>query len=231
MKLLLCSDFSDIGYRYIKKFYKKTQGLNCLFIGYAQEDDNELESSGAIRLKDMGMNVFSLVKDFDFNVKIDVILVRGGNTTRLVHYLRKYNQYYNIKQLVETQDVLYIGSSAGSVLVGTDTEWTLPSEPYEYDLKELFGKDALKGFGWIDKLVFVHCSKYRMCWDFERENENDIFRTLDRECYPAFLEDKKKFKRSEYLKINNNQAYYVNGKEEKMLTYNWSHLPIKVKDN
>ena len=231
MKLLLCSDFSDIGYRYIKKFYKKTQGLNCLFIGYAQEDDNELESSGAIRLKDMGMNVFSLVKDFDFNIKIDVILVRGGNTTRLVHYLRKYNQYDKIKEIVETQDILYIGSSAGSVLVGTDTEWTLPSEPYEYDLKELFGKDALKGFGWIDKLVFVHCSKYRMCWDFERENENDIFRTLDRECYPAFLEDKRKFKRSEYLKINNNQAYYVNGKEEKMLTYNWSKLPIKIKNN
>ena len=162
MKLLLCSDFAGVGFRYLKKFFKEMKGLNCLFVGYAQEDDKEttLESSSAIRFKDMGINIYLLDKDFDFNTKIDIIFVRGGNTTRLIHNLREYNQYEKIKKIVETQDVVYIGSSAGSVLVGSDTEWTLDAEPYEYDLKKIYGKDALSGFGWVDKLVFVHCNKY-----------------------------------------------------------------------
>lgn len=228
MKLLLCSDFSGVCYRYLKKFYTETQGLTCLFVGYAQEDDHELESGSAMYFKEMGMKVISLKKGYKFNDKIDIVFVRGGNTTRLIHFLREYGQYEKLKELVETQDVLYIGNSAGAVLVGTDTAWTLPSEPYEYDLTKLYGANALKGFGWINKLVFVHCSKYRLCWDFEKENENDIFRTLDTECYPAYLEDKEIYARDEYLKIDNNQAYYVNGAEEKMLTYNWSNLPIKI---
>lgn len=228
MKLLLSSDFSGIGYKYVKKFFKNTKGLNCLFVGYAQEDDEELESAGAKRFQDMGINVILLTENYDFSDRIDIVFVRGGNTTRLVHFLRKFNQYDKIKDLVEKQNVLYVGSSAGSVLVGTDTSWTLPSEPYEYDLIELYGENGLKGFGWIDKLVFVHCNKYRLCWDFEKEYENDLFRTLDRECYPAYLDDKKKFKRSEYLKLNNNQVYIVDGTYEKLITYNWSKLPVKL---
>ena len=67
-----------------------------------------------------------------------------------------------------------------------------------------------------------------MCWRFEMQNDNDFFRTLDKECYPAFLDDKKIYKRNEYLKINNNQAYFVCDGEEKMLTYNWNKLSIKI---
>ena len=227
MRLLLCSDFSGIGYKYITKFFKSTKGLNCLFIGYAQEDEDELQSYGAIRLKEYGINVISLSKNYDFNDKIDIIFVRGGNTTRLIHYLRKYSQYEKIKNLVEKQNVLYIGSSAGAVLAGTDTAWTLPSEPYEYNLTEMFGENVLKGFGFIDKLVFVHCSKHRMCWRCEMLNEKDLFRTFDNECYPAYLEDKKIFKRNEYVKINNNQVFLVDGDLKKMLSYNWYNLPIK----
>ena len=107
MKLLLCSDFSDIGYKYVKKFFNKTNGLNCLFIGYAQEDEDELSSGGAERFKQMGINLFSLVKNFDFeNSKIDIVFVRGGNTTRLIHYLRKYDQYHKIKELIENGIVM-----------------------------------------------------------------------------------------------------------------------------
>jgi len=211
MKLLLCSDFSGVCYRYLKKFYKNVKGLTCLFVGYAQEDEFEAESGSAKLFDKMGVNLVFMGENYDFGQKIDIVFVRGGNTTRLIHYLRQYNQYDKLKELIETQDVLYIGNSAGAVLVGTDTAWTLPSEPYEYDLTEIYGENALKGYGWIDKLVFVHCSKYRLCWEHEMENENDIFRTFDNECYPAFLEDKKIFKRNQYLKIDNNQAFYVNG--------------------
>ena len=226
MKLLLCSDFSGVGFRFLNKFFKNTKGLNCLFVGYANEDEFELESRSAIKFKEMGMNVFSLGKDYDFSDKIDVVFVRGGNTTRLIHMLRQYGQFDKIKDLVEKQGALYIGSSAGSVLAGTDTEYTLESEPYELNLKPTFGDDALKGFGWINKMVFVHCNKYVMMYEKEDDKYN-YFRVPDTFCYPAYLVDRKKYKRSEYLKINNNAAYLVDGKKTEMLTYNWWHLPVK----
>ena len=228
MKLLLCSDFSGVGYKYLNKFFDNTKGLNCLFVGYAQDDPYELMSGTAMKFKEMGINVFSLVEGYQFDRDIDIVFVRGGNTTRLIHYLRKFNQFEKVKELVEKQGVVYIGSSAGSVLVGTDTEYCLRSEPYEEDVKSEFGEDSLKGFGWINKKVIVHCSKYRLCWGFEMENEKDLFRTPDNECYPTYLEDKKVYKRSDYIKIANNQAYIINNNQDKLITYNWSNLPIKI---
>lgn len=227
MRLLLCSDFSGVGYRYLNRFGEDLKNKTCLFVGYAEDDEFEEESSSATILKDMGMNMEFLKEGFDFNKQIDVVFVRGGNTTRLIHFLRKFNQYEKLKELI-FKDVIYIGNSAGSVLVGSDTEWTLDAEPYEYNLKIEYGKDALLGFGIVDKLVFVHCSKYRMAWKFERDMfGGELFKTLDRECYPAYLEDIKKYKRDEYIKIGNNQVYFINGDVRKIITYDWRNIPVR----
>ena len=144
MRLLLCSDFSGVGYRFLEDIIKNPKGLNCLFIGYAEEDDNELESGGARRLKEKGINLISLTKDYKFLDKIDIVFVRGGNTTRLVDKLREFNQYEKVESLVRTQNILFIGSSAGAILTGTDTSWTLEAEPYDEDMIAKYGKDALK---------------------------------------------------------------------------------------
>ena len=85
MKLLLCSDFSGVCYRYFKKFYTNTQGLTCLFVGYAQEDDHELESGSAMYFKEMGMKVISLKKGYKFNDKIDVVFVHITRSRNVVH--------------------------------------------------------------------------------------------------------------------------------------------------
>lgn len=227
MKLLLCSDFSGVGYKYVKKFFKQTKGLNALFVGYAQDDEFPLESSAAVRLKKMGVSITILGENYDFSDKIDIIFVRGGNTTRLIHYLRKYGQFEKLKSFVETSNVLYIGNSAGAVLCGSDTEWTLDSEPYEYDLKQIYGENALFGFGWIDKMVFVHCSKYRMCREYELGDNKKPCRTFDNECYPAIVKYKKIYKPNEYIKIGNNQCLLLDGDKKQLLTYNWNKLPIK----
>ena len=226
MRLLLCSDFSAVGYKWLNRFFDEFDGLNCLFVGYAQEDEFPLESSAAQVFLGLKIKVINLDKGYDFKDKIDMIFVRGGNTTRLIHYLKKYGQYEKIKELAES-GVLYIGNSAGSVLAGNDTEWTLEAEPYEPDLKTLFGKDALKGFGWINKMVFVHCTRYRMSGFDEQESPDAVFRTLDTWCYPAYLKDCRKYKKEEYMRIGNNQAYYENGDNKKILTFNWRNIPFK----
>lgn len=228
MKLLLCSDFSGVGYKFLNKFFNKTEGLKCLFVGYAQDDPYEYTSGTAQKFKDMGIKVISLQEGYQFNDEIDIVFVRGGNTTRLIHYLRKYNQYNKIKNMIEKGNALYIGSSAGSVLVGSDTEYCLRSEPYDYDVKAEFGPDALKGFGWIDKMVFVHTTPNRMCYTEEMKDENDFFITPDTFCYPAHLEDIKIYDEDDYIEIGNEQAFYVNGDEKYMLTDDWSGLDFRT---
>lgn len=222
MKLLLCSDFSGVGYKFLNKFFADTRGLNCLFVGYAQDDPYEYLSSAKKLFDKLGINTIFLCEGYQFEDKIDIIFVRGGNTTRLVHYLRKFNQFDKIKKLVEENNVLYIGSSAGSVLVGSDTEYCLRSEPYEVDVKSEFGKDALKGFGWIDKMVFVHTTPNRMCFEEEMKNPDDVFITRDTFCYPAHLEEIEIYDKSEYIEIGNEQALMINGSEKEMFTDDWS---------
>lgn len=226
MKLLLCSDFSSVGYKWLDKFFNNPKGLNCLYVGYAQEDEFPYESSAAKVFEKLGINVTMLEEGYKFEDKIDMIFVRGGNTTRLIHYLRKYSQYEKIKKMAES-GVLYIGNSAGAVLAGNDTEWTLEAEPYEPDLKPIFGENALKGFGWINKMVFVHCTRYRMSGIDEQETPDDVFRTLDTWCYPAYLKDCRKYKKEEYVRLGNNQAYYEKGNDKKILTFNWKNIPFK----
>lgn len=228
MKLLLCSDFTGVGYRYLKNFQKNANGQNCLFVGYACEEDEEMYESGAKNcLAEFGYSIIDLTPNYDFKDKIDAIFVRGGNTTKLIDYLKKYNQFNKLKQLVINEDALYIGNSAGSVLCGTDTAWTLDAEPYR-DITKDYGKDALKGYGFVDKLVFVHCTKYRMCRDYEQQSPSDIFRTLDTDCYEDYLRDTKKYNKEQYIRIGNNQVYFVNGNVTKTITYNWRNIPVKI---
>ena len=227
MRLLLCSDFSNVGYKYLSRFGKNLKNKNCLFVGYAQEDKYELDSSAAKKLKQCGLNLISLDKNYDFHDKIDMIFVRGGNTTMLIDKLREYKQFEKIKQMARS-GVIYVGNSAGAILVGEDTAWTLESEPYSVDLIKKYGKNALFGFEFVKKRILVHCSRYRFCRDYERTSDEDLFRVENKELYSAYLNEKKGLKKDEYIKIGNNQVYFVDGEKQKIITFDWKHFPVKI---
>lgn len=227
MKLLLCSDFKNVGYKYLNNFFDLTKSHTCLFINYASEDFNLDEeivytSSSMQKLQSLGFQVNELKEDYSFNEHIDMIFVRGGNTTKLIYLLRLYNQFDKIKQLVE-KGTVYVGESAGSVLAGSDTEWTLRSEPFEVDVKKEFGDRALLGFGFVNKMVFVHCSKYRFPFSGEVE-EGKIVRLPNTEFYLDYLKDRKLFSKDTYLTLGNNQVYFQNDNIIKILTYDWSKI-------
>ena len=227
MKLLLCSDFSGVGYKFLNKFFDKTEGLKCLFVGYAQDDPYEYTSGTAQKFKDMGIKVISLQEGYQFNDEIDIVFVRGGNTTRLIHYLRKFNQYDKIKNMIEKGNTLYIGSSAGSVLVGSDTEYCLRSEPYDYDVKSEFGEEALNGFGFIDKLIFVHASKHRFPVSDEIENAGrSDFKVSNDFFYKAYLAERKWAKGKQFMVLKDNEAFIKDGDTEKLVKINWSKYPV-----
>lgn len=228
MKLLLCSDFKNVGYKYLDKFFDLSQTHTCLFVNYASDDYGNPEaeiSSSMARLQQLHFETIELTENFDFNTPVDLIFVRGGNTTKLIHLLKQYNQFDKIKELAESGNVVYVGESAGSVLVGSDTEWTLRTEPYEYDLKKLYGDDALLGFGFIDKMIFVHCSKYGFPFGRKIDAEGELYR-VSNFYYKGYLEDRKLYPKESYITLGNNQVYYRNGNENKILTYDWSKIPV-----
>lgn len=227
MRLLLCSDFYSCGIKYLNRFFDDYSNKNCLFIGYASEnDENMFVSRVKDKISGLGFNIIDLTPNYNFNDRIDMIYSRGGNATKCLHLLRKYNQFEKVRDLVENKNALYVGQSAGSVIAGDDTEWTLLSEPYEFDLKKEFGKNALHGYGWVDKMVFVHCSKYRELWDDEEINGSRNWRVLNREFYGDYLRDLKRYKKGTYITLGNNQVYFVNNDKPKILTYDWSKIPV-----
>ena len=229
MKLLLCSDFKNVGYRYLKKFFDLSKTHTCLFIDYANEDfegDADYTSSSMEKIRENNFNIVALTQNFNFNQKIDMIFVRGGNTTKLVHLLHKFGQFEKIKSLVLNESVLFVGESAGAVLAGSDTEWTLDSEPYDIDVKNEFGKNVLLGFDFVKSLVFVHCSKYRFPYGSEFEDKR-VVRLPNTLYYRFYLADRKKYKNEKFITIGNNQVYFQNDGEPKIMTFDWSKIPIQ----
>lgn len=226
MKMLLCSDFSGVGYKFLNRFFNETKNKACLFVNYASDDYKNAESSAFEKIQELGFSIIVLDETFDFNKKIDMIFVRGGNTTALIHRLREFGQFEKLKNLAKS-GVVYVGNSAGSILVGTETAWTLWSEPYEIDLTQKFGKNALDGFCLVDKIFLVHTGKFRLNYKEEASFEGEIFRTSNKEFYSSYLKERKRLKGKNIETIKNNEAIFIDGDIYKKLKFNWKHIPVK----
>lgn len=226
MKLFLTSNFKYLAEKFLPKLIDLSKKHNCLFVPYADEEDDFYCEKTTKMLESFNFKVIHLNEGYNFGDKIDVIYVKGGNTTKLIHLLRKFNQYDKVKELAE-DGALYIGQSAGSVLAGSDTEWTLRSEPYEFNLKSEYGKDALKGFGFVNKMIFVHCSKYRFPFTDEIENaKRGDFKVKNTLFYGDYLKDRKLYNKNEYIVLKDNEAYYEDGEIKKILHFDWSKFPV-----
>lgn len=227
MKLFLCSNFKYLAPKFLPRFFDMSKKHNCLFVPYADEEKDFYSESNVIFLNELGFNVFHLCEGYEFKDKIDMIYVKGGNVTQLLHYLTEYNQFEKIKQMVESGEVVFAGQSAGAIVAGTETEWTLESEPYEFDLKSKFGECALDGFGFINKLVFVHASKFRfpVSPEIEQAGRND-FKVTNDFFYKAYLHERRINKNKPFIVLKDNEAYLQDGENGKILHFDWSKYPV-----
>lgn len=227
MRLFLCSNFRFLAKKFLPRFLDMKKTNNCLLVGYADEKKDFYSESNTFLLQDLGFNVFHLDKDYDFKDKLDMIFVKGGNVTQLLHYLRKYKQFEKIKDLVLTENVLFVGQSAGAIVAGNETEWTLSSEPYEYDLKTEFGKNALDGFGFINKIIFVHASRFRFPVTDEIEAAGTSeFKVTNEFFYKAYLKERKENRNKNFIVLKDNEAFLKDDNKEKIVKINWSKYPV-----
>lgn len=227
MRLFLCSNFKMLARKFLPKFFDMSKRHNCLLIGYADEDKDFYSESNTVFLEELGFNVYHLDENYKFNDKLDMIYAKGGNVTQLLHYLRKYKQFDKIKELVLNENVLFAGQSAGAIVAGNETDWTLSSEPYEYDLKQEFGENALNGFCFINKLIFVHASKFRFaCGDEVEKAGRSNFKVSNDFFYKAYLSGRRANRSKPFIVLKDNEAFLKDGNKEKFVRLDWSKYPI-----
>jgi dipeptidase E len=103
--------------------------------------------------------------DFEAQADVDltdhsIFYVCGGNTFKLLKYAKQANFGESIKQLAQ-RDGLYVGVSAGSLIVGPSIEIACEVKP---DINDV-GLTDFSGFNIVDIVIFPHYSE---------EYENDI---------------------------------------------------------
>jgi len=161
MKKLFLSSSVNFVAKDIASKIKRHNKLKAVFIDTAAEvekGDKQWFKDDRQGLVDAGFNLFDytitdktsaeIEKDLS---GIDVVCVEGGNTFYLLLQARKSGFDKFIKKAVN-DEVIYIGSSAGSIIASPDIEITkkIETKIYEKQLK------SFKGFGLVDFIALPH---------------------------------------------------------------------------
>jgi len=164
MKKLLLTSAANKTIHFLKKLTDKDwSDLNVVFITTA---GNPYEDKWWIRddkkaLVDLGVNIIEIdiagksSKELEEKIgEPDVIFVAGGNTIYLLQEARKSGFMDIVIGLVK-KGVIYVGSSAGSVLAGPD----LTLETYVEDEKDTPKLNSYTGLGLVNFLIQPHWSE------------------------------------------------------------------------
>lgn len=164
-KLFLSSYFAFVSDLLLPLLPKNPKELKLAFIPTASDlyKFKPWFYGDKIKLKLMGFNIIEVdIKNktkkqlLDELKDIDVLFVSGGNTYYLLEHVKKSGFDEVVRELV-TKGVIYIGSSAGSVLACPTVEHI-----EDLDDKTKVSLTSLDGIGLIDFLILPHYgdSKY-----------------------------------------------------------------------
>lgn len=164
MKLLLTSGgFTNEIIRnvFLKMLDKDPKNSSVAFIPTAAdpEEDKWFVQSAIDEIKELEMNLVSidLKEENEESLRnklsgCDVIYVNGGNTFYLLDWVRKSGFDKIVKDLVSHGKV-YVGTSAGSIIVGPDigiAEWSLTGD------KNIVGLNDLTGLNLVPLVISPH---------------------------------------------------------------------------
>lgn len=181
MKLFLASSGLD----YIKQFVEKDPSeMNMLFVPTAGNLDDDVWWIDKDRdvLSEMGF----LITELDIEqaskemmqaelFKSDIVYIAGGNTFYLLHQMRVTGFDALLESFVGGGG-LYVGASAGALIVGPDIELIdVLDEPEK--VPEL---QSTKGFGWVDVVPIPHCNMVERTAIIEKikERNNDTLKIV-----------------------------------------------------
>ena len=209
--LMLYSSFSRMlpSVNLIQKYFGiDTANAKVLFVPFADPENKYYIALSKQALMLAGINksnISTLTSHTHKTQQFDIIFVSGGNVCRLKETLEQIDWLGEIKNRINS-GVLYIGDSAGAVILGKTIKHTLEYEPYEHKL------DNYDGYNIIDKGIVVHFSP-------KKYSNGKIVKDLD--CYNAHIRQTEILGKKNFFTIKNNQVVLVknNKIKNKFFTY------------
>ena len=164
MRKIILTSCGIISNNFHEKFYniieKNVEDLKLLYITTAidgERDDNkswverEYKTILNLGIKESNITEYKLDYELDFN-DYDAIYMMGGNTLYLLDVIRKNGMTEKIKNAINN-GVIYIGSSAGSQILGNSIETAVPYNNNFVNMKDFTGLKV------IDGIIIPHANK------------------------------------------------------------------------
>jgi dipeptidase E len=175
-RLFLTSIFANVIEKFIEILPSPPDQLTAAFIPTAADpyEDKWFIDKDRNKLKERGFHL----KDVDIKGKskgeliaelegMDIVFVAGGNTFYLLEKAKESGLYEIVKESVE-KGVIYVGSSAGTILAGPTIE---PAKDLD-DPSQAPGLKSFKGLDIVDFVVLPH---------FDKDKNGDRYRGIMKE--------------------------------------------------
>ncbi len=196
-KLLLTSDGlsnSKIQKHFLDLTNKNPEDIRVLFVTtaacdegdkpYLVESESELVDLGILKKNIVWVNILTNTKTENF----DVMYVCGGNTFYLMNEIKKTGFDKEIDSFVEGGN-LYVGVSAGSLIVCPDISIAAPFDENDVNL------ESMNGLNFINKVVSPH---------YQRKEKEIIDVWENSHTYKV-------------IRLNDGQAVEVNGNKQRVI--------------
>lgn len=163
---------STLKQNFYKLLNKDISKVKILFITAAVDSENNSDTKWIDdefkSILDLGVkkeNIQEFKIDYEIDLSLyDVIYMLGGNTFYLLKKIREAKFDLKLKEAIEN-GVIYVGSSAGSVIMGSTTELSLPYDKNRVNLTDFAG---LKLF---DGIIIPHANRKR---EYVAKNKRNI---------------------------------------------------------
>ena len=198
---------------YIKRYFKiNPKSAKVLFVPFADESNKYYLALCKQALMLAGIqksNICTLSSHTHKTSKFDIIFVSGGNVCALKDKLQQIDWLTEIQNRV-LNGTLYIGDSAGAVVLGSTIEHTLDWEPYEKPL------DNYNGLNIIDKGVVVHYSLLRY------SGKDGVVK--EPVAFEAHVKQTQFLGKNNYITVANNQVVIAKNGKLKNKFFSWRKI-------
>ena len=166
MKNIILTSCGIINKEFKEKFYEivpreKINNMKVLYITTASDgeidDDKSWMEEEYKTILNLGINKNNIteykigISNLDIN-NFDIIYMMGGNTFYLLDIIRKTNFNKELKDFIKNGKI-YIGSSAGSEILGDSIEPAINYDKNNVNMKDFTGLKI------IDGLIIPHCNR------------------------------------------------------------------------
>ncbi len=180
-KLLLTSagfDNPKLGEKFLELIGKDPKEIKVLFIPIAARTDEEKHYTNESKKELLDLGIKDIIEynlEGDIPKEFDAIYVCGGNTFYLLHKIRETGFDKKLIGFID-QGKVYVGVSAGSIIMGPLIGIAAPFDQNEIGLKDLTGLNL------IDSVITPHYTLEEKEIIDKFEGEHKIIRLTDQQA-------------------------------------------------